>query len=125
VIRTIYRDAGRHWEDLSDAILQKVRFFDDKRGYGAEVTTFLRTDDGGRHWTEAQIPHLRFINRMVFLTPDVGWIACADGKDVWVFRTLDGGHDWKESRIGARKACQMFEISSSWIGTEVGSSPGI
>jgi len=99
MIRT--RDGGQHWQDVSQEFLQKVSFFDDSRGNGAEVTRFLRTNDGGRTWTETQIPHLRFIDRMVFLTPERGWIAGTDGKDVFVFRTTNGGSDWEESRTTA------------------------
>jgi photosystem II stability/assembly factor-like uncharacterized protein len=38
---------------------------------------------------------------MVFLTPDNGWIAGTmgmKGKDLLVFRTVDGGRNWEESR---------------------------
>jgi photosystem II stability/assembly factor-like uncharacterized protein len=96
MIRT--RDGGQHWQDVSQEFLQKVRFFDDSRGYGTEVTKFHRTNDGGRTWTETQIPHVRFIDRMVFLTPELGWIAGTDGKDLFVLRTTNGGLDWEESR---------------------------
>jgi photosystem II stability/assembly factor-like uncharacterized protein len=96
MIRT--RDEGRNWEDVSQETLQKVLFFDEDIGYGTEVTKFLRTDDGGRHWTESQIPDLRFIDRMFFLTPKIGWLAGTDGKDFFVFQTIDGGKDWQESR---------------------------
>ena len=92
------RDGGQHWLGVSHEFLQKVRFFDESRGYGAEVTKFLRTSDGGRSWKETEIPHIRFIDRMLFLTPDIGWIAGTDGKDFFVFRTTNGGRDWEQSR---------------------------
>jgi photosystem II stability/assembly factor-like uncharacterized protein len=91
-------DGGHSWQDLSHEFLQKLRFFSDNVGYGTEVTKFFRTGDGGRHWTETQIPELRFIDRMFFLTPEIGWLAGSDGKDFFVFRTSDGGKDWQESR---------------------------
>ena len=96
MIRT--RDEGQHWQDVSHEFLQKVFFFDDSHGYGTQVTKFLRTDDGGQHWTETPIPDLRFIDRMFFLTSEIGWVAGTDGKDFFVFRTTDGGHNWEESR---------------------------
>lgn len=96
MIRTL--DGGQHWQEVSQEFLQKVRFFDDSRGCGAEVTKFLRTSDGGLSWTETEIPHVGFIDRMLFLTPDIGWIAGTDGKDFLVFRTTNGGRDWEESR---------------------------
>jgi photosystem II stability/assembly factor-like uncharacterized protein len=102
IIRT--RDGGTHWEQMagefqeSGGFLQKIRFFDDLHGYGTAVTKFLRTSDGGRSWTQTEMPHVRFIDRMLFLTPDLGWLAGTDGKSVSVFRTTNGGRDWEESR---------------------------
>jgi len=97
------RNGGRHWQDLSDQFLQKVHFFDDSHGDGAVVTNFLRTSDGGLSWTTAKIPHVRFIDRILFLTPDIGWLAGTDGKDFIAFRTINGGRDWEESRTAAPK----------------------
>jgi photosystem II stability/assembly factor-like uncharacterized protein len=97
MIRT--QDGGRHWQEISSAILQKVRFFDNNRGYGVEVTKFLRTNDGGRNWTETEIPSVRFIDRMLFLAPEIGWITGTDGKDVFVFRTINAGQEWEESHM--------------------------
>jgi photosystem II stability/assembly factor-like uncharacterized protein len=92
------RDSGQHWQSLPQKFLQKVRFFDDRRGCGTAVTKFLCTDDGGWTWTAAKIPHVRFIDQMLFLTRERGWIAGSDGKDFFVFRTVNGGRDWEESR---------------------------
>jgi photosystem II stability/assembly factor-like uncharacterized protein len=92
VIGTV--DGGQNWQDLSHEILQKLLFVNDKVGYGTEVNKFLRTGDGGRHWTETQIPELRSIDRMFFLTTEIGWLAGNDGKDFFVFRTSNGGKDW-------------------------------
>ena len=44
------------------------------------------------------IPDIGFIDRMFFLTPDKGWIAGTNRKDLLVFRTVNGGRDWEESR---------------------------
>ena len=96
IIRT--GNGGRNWQDVPGEFLQKVIFFDDSRGYGTEVTKFLRTNDGGQHWTGSPIPDLRFIDRMFFLTPEIGWIAGTDGKDFFVFHTTNGGRDWEESK---------------------------
>jgi len=97
------RDGGQHWRRVrppkySQQYLQKIVFFDESRAYGTEVTKFLQTSDGGRNWKETQIAHLRFIDRMFFLTPEIGWLAGTDGKDFFVFRTTNGGNDWEESR---------------------------
>ena len=92
------RDGGRHWQTVSQQDLQRIQMVDDSRGYGTLAHEFFRTNDGGRSWVETKIPDIRFIDRMVFLTPDNGWIAGADGKDFFVLRTVNGGRDWEQSR---------------------------
>jgi photosystem II stability/assembly factor-like uncharacterized protein len=92
------RDGGQHWQSVSQQFLQSMQFVDDSHGYGTVAEGFFRTDDGGRSWAETKIPDIGFIDRMVFLTPDDGWIAGIDGKDFLVFRTVNGGRDWEQSR---------------------------
>ena len=95
------RDGGQHWQSVSQQFLQSMQFTDDSHGYGTLADKFFRTNDGGRSWVGTKIPDLRFIDRMFFLTPDDGWIASTtgmDGKDLLVFRTVNGGRDWEESR---------------------------
>src|SRR5579862_3824422 len=91
-------DGGRHWRRLSRQFLQRMQFIDDRHGFGTAAEVFFRTNDGGRSWVHSKIPDIPFIERMIFLTPDIGWIAGTDGKDVLVFRTVNGGRDWEESR---------------------------
>jgi photosystem II stability/assembly factor-like uncharacterized protein len=92
------RDGGQHWQSLSQQFLQRMQFIDDTRGYGTVADDFFRTDDGGRSWVETKISGIGYIERMVFLTTDNGWIAGIHGKDFLVFRTVNGGRDWEESR---------------------------
>ncbi|MGB6941559.1 MAG: hypothetical protein WBE37_04045 [Bryobacteraceae bacterium] len=91
------RDGGRHWRRVSQQFLQSMQFIDDRHGYGTVANEFFRTDDGGRSWVETKIPDIGFIDRLFFLTPELGWIA-GHGKDLLVFRTVNGGRDWEESR---------------------------
>src|SRR6185437_11834034 len=118
-------NGGRHWESISQESLQIIQFFDGQHGYGAEVTKFLRTVDGGRTWTETQIPRIRAIDRMLFLSRDVGWIAGTDGTNLFVFRTTDGGRSWRESRPRVLKGLPTCKISSSSTRRADGSSRGI
>jgi photosystem II stability/assembly factor-like uncharacterized protein len=95
------RDGGKHWQSLSQQFLQRMQMVDDGRGYGSVAEAFFRTSDGGHSWVETKFPDIRFIDRLFFLTPELGWIAGAagiDGKDFFVFRTVNGGRDWEESR---------------------------
>jgi photosystem II stability/assembly factor-like uncharacterized protein len=107
VIRT--SDAGEHWQNASQQLLQKVLFFDDTHGYGAIDEKFSRTSDGGVTWAETTLPRVGFIDKMIFLTPDIAWIAGADGKDVHVLRTTDGGSHWEEARITPPKGSSAVQ----------------
>lgn len=95
------RDGGQHWQNVSQQILQRIQMVDDSRGYGTSGQAFLRTSDGGRSWVETKIPDVVSIQHLFFLTPELGWIAGTAGmrgKDFFVFRTVNGGRDWEESR---------------------------
>ena len=76
------RDGGQHWQRVSQQFLQSMQFIDNRHGYGTVADEFFRTDDGGRSWVKTKIPDIGFIDRMVFLTPNNGWIAGIDGKDL-------------------------------------------
>jgi photosystem II stability/assembly factor-like uncharacterized protein len=92
------RDGGEHWQSLSQRSLKRMQMVDDSRGYGTEADAFFRTNDGGHSWAETKFPDSHFIDHLFFLTPELGWIAGVDGKDFFVFRTVNGGRDWEESR---------------------------
>ncbi len=95
------RDGGQHWQSVSQQFLQRMQFIDESLGYGTVADKFYRTNDGGRSWVETKIPDIVFIDHLFFLTPKLGWIsgsAGLRGKDFFVFRTVNGGHDWEESR---------------------------
>jgi photosystem II stability/assembly factor-like uncharacterized protein len=118
------RDGGQHWQSLSKQFLQRMQFIDDSHGYGTVADEFFRTDDGGRSWVKTKIPDIRFIDGMVFLTPDDGWIAGTtgmDGKDLLVFRTVNGGRDWEESRMTPPKQPErvrdlfFFDQQHGWL----------
>jgi photosystem II stability/assembly factor-like uncharacterized protein len=115
------RDGGQHWESVSQQFLQRMQFVDDSHGYGTVADEFFRTDDGGRSWVKTKIPDIGFIYGMVFLTPDNGWIAGTDGKDLLVFRTVNGGRDWEESRTTPPQQPQrvrdlfFFDQQRGWL----------
>jgi photosystem II stability/assembly factor-like uncharacterized protein len=99
------RDGGRHWQDVSqqagslqDYELQTIQMVNDNRGYGKVAGAFFRTNDGGHSWVETKMPNIGFIDRLFFLTPELGWIAGGSGNGFIVSRTVNGGQDWEESR---------------------------
>jgi len=118
------RDGGQHWQSVSQRFLQRMQFIDESHGYGTIADDFFLTNDGGRSWAKTKIPGIGFIDRMVFLTPDDGWIADItgmDGKDLLVFRTVNGGKDWEESRTTPPKQPQrvrdlfFFDQQRGWL----------
>lgn len=116
------RDGGQHWQRVSQQFLQSMQFIDDRHGYGIVANGFFRTDDGGRSWVETKIPDIGFIDRMAFLTSD-GWIAGIQGKYFLVFRTINGGRDWEESRTTPPRQPQrvrdlfFFDQQRGWLTT--------
>jgi photosystem II stability/assembly factor-like uncharacterized protein len=117
------RDGGRHWQRVSQQFLQSMQFINDSVGYGTLAEEFFRTNDGGRSWVGSKIPDIRFIDRMVFVTPDNGWIAGIDGKNFFVFRTVDGGRDWEPSRTTPSQPPErirdlfFFDQQRGWLTT--------
>ena len=97
--RRLVRGTAAALANLSQQFLDRMQFFDDSDGYGTLAGEFFRTNDGGRSWVKTTIPEIGFINRMVFLTPEKGWIAGINGKDLLVYRTVNGGRAWEESRM--------------------------
>jgi len=95
------RDGGQHWHDISHQPLQRIQMVNDSRGYGIDRGELYRTNDGGRSWLQTKTPHIAHIDRLFFLTPELGWIEGVDENDLFVFRTVDGGRDWQESRSAA------------------------
>jgi photosystem II stability/assembly factor-like uncharacterized protein len=119
------RDSGQHWQSVSQQFLQSMQFLDDSHGYGTVADEFFRTNDGGRSWVKTKIPDIGFIDRMDFLTPDNGWIVGTTGKDLLVFRTVNGGKDWEESRTTPPQPLQRYVICSFSINSAAGSPLGI
>jgi len=77
VLRT--DDAGAHWRMLSEHFIQNMQFINSRVGVGSEFdgtsSRFARTSDGGRTWTRDAVPDVKFIDKVFFLTPEIGWIA--------------------------------------------------
>jgi len=112
VLRT--RDAGSHWTKISDHFVQNMHFVDQKTGVGDEFdgnrNLFAKTTDGGRNWTTSTLPGVKFIHKVFFISPQVGWVAgTADISDdlndrvAVVLRTTDGGRHWASSQVPSQE----------------------
>lgn len=108
VLRT--DDAGSHWRKLSEHFIQGMQFINPRIGVGSEFdgtkSEFAMTADGGRTWSNSAIPEVKFIGKIFFITPEVGWIAGTNelsedinGRVAYVLRTTDGGRSWKSCQI--------------------------
>jgi photosystem II stability/assembly factor-like uncharacterized protein len=92
-------DGNKHWRQISDQNLQGMVFVDLTHGFGRASNHFFRTTDGGGNWADSELTQLKFIDKIVFLNAQVGWVAGSDGQDTIVLRTSDGGVHWDQARI--------------------------
>lgn len=130
VLRT--EDAGVHWRMLSDHFIQNMQFINSRIGFGSEfdgVTDgFMKTSDGGHTWKRSVLPDVRFINKVFFISPEVGWLAGTkdlsqdlNGRAGYVLRTVDGGRSWKSVQIpserGIAEIRDLFFLNASdgWL----------
>ncbi|HWQ35014.1 MAG TPA: YCF48-related protein [Blastocatellia bacterium] len=105
-------DGGRTWTRMAApgrVSIVHLWFADADRGWlvaqtrdsEADETVLFQTADGGRHWTEQK---LSGIVRVQFFNARDGW---AVGRHAALFRTTDGGAEWKpydgiEDLLGAQ-----------------------
>lgn len=66
-----------------------------------ERGVILLSDDGGAHWTQAQVPVAVTLTALSFPTPKAGW---AVGHGGVVLHSADGGSTWKRQLDGRQAA---------------------
>lgn len=94
-----------------------MAFADENHGIGKsfwidDTGDIVRTLDSGRTWSKIEIPHLKKIERTIFLSGQVAWVTDREGEDLLLFRTVDGGRSWQESRMSLpSKWSNVREIS--------------
>ena len=113
VLRT--NDAGSHWARISNHYIQNMRFINQKIGVGVEFDgtkqLFAKTTDGGHTWTTSSLPGVKFIGKVFFISPEIGWAAgTTDVSDdlndriAVVLRTTDGGRHWASFQLPSQQA---------------------
>ena len=131
VRRTV--DAGSHWTKISDDYLYDLQFFDPMTGVGGksdiyEGSRFAKTTDGGRTWTNQKLVGVKFISKVLFISPEIGWIAGTNdlsndlnGRVAVVLRTTDGGCHWASvevpTQVGVAEVQDLYFQSKStgWL----------
>lgn len=75
-----------------DVDLHCVSFADSKNGYAAGLDgTFIKTSDGGRHWSVMYTGTTETINNLFFTSADKGFVV---GENSLFLMTADGGGSW-------------------------------
>jgi photosystem II stability/assembly factor-like uncharacterized protein len=132
VLRT--RDAGFHWTAIAHRFIQNMHFINARVAVGDEfdgrASLFAKTTDGGRTWATSSVPGVKFIHKVFFITPEVGWIAGTNdlsddlnGRVALVLRTIDGGRHWTSfqisSPVGVADIRDLFFLNESvgWMVT--------
>jgi photosystem II stability/assembly factor-like uncharacterized protein len=125
-------DSGLHWRMLSEHFIQGMQFISPQIGIGSEFdgakSGFVKTVDGGRTWNRSAIPDVKFIDKIFFVTPEIGWIAGTNelsedlnGRVAYVLRTVDGGRSWKSFQLPSDKGVadirDLFFLNASdgWL----------
>ena len=121
-------DGGRHWQIVTQETAVLVMTFSDERNgiaheFGVDDTGgIVCTTDGGRTWTKVEIPHLKKIGSMDFPSGQIGWITDREGADLLLFRTLDAGLRWEETRMSVPsdwpevREISFIDQDHGWIG---------
>ncbi len=105
VIKTT--DGGIHWDVQHHAggtpnDLYSVHFIDSLNGWAAggikdsQKNILLKTDDGGKNWTEVKTDASLCYNAVYFVDADTGFVI---GEDGILLRTSNGGQSWDTRKI--------------------------
>jgi hypothetical protein len=114
-------DEGKTWLDVPGTFEWSSLFLDDTNWYGVDGGIFLRTRDAGRTWSRTELPLVRGVDRVFFLSPEIGWIAGSVDDHSIVLRTVDGGRDWEDGggaipgRMGKVQDLFFLSPTHGWL----------
>ncbi len=125
-------DGGASWETAfrstaTGEMCWKLSFPSARVGYAAMLTfgmtpsSFIKTTDGGRTWTEMPfVPGPYAALGVGFITEDIGWIGGeASGRPA--YRTTDGGATW-EPAMGLGPYINRFRFVGDRTGYAIGTT---
>jgi len=131
---TIHRtnDGGRTWDPLPGSLprndYETVFFLNESLGWVAgEYGHFALTQDGGKTWTEKNLPDRAHLTRIQFVNPKRGWMQTRYASDGGVLSTVDGGMTWKaqDTKLPGPteiKDMQFLDEKTGFVLADIGSS---
>ena len=130
-------DGGSTWttpldgSDTTVGALLAVSFLDDQRGFAAGMGSFMRTTDGGIHWSKDMIARGFYGMGIVFTSASTGFIAGGISPSPGIiYRTTDAGVHWapvysgSELLSGISLSGNGFGIAAGLDGTVVRTTDG-
>jgi photosystem II stability/assembly factor-like uncharacterized protein len=95
-------DGGQKWKVITQkAAVLDVAFADERYGIaqGFDLgNPVVRTTDGGQTWSKIELPNLTKVENLVLLSGMTAWATGHDADHLLIFRTIDGGQSWEQSR---------------------------
>ncbi len=113
------------WVELNSGtnqLLYSVHFPNVNTGYVlGSNSIILKTTNGGVNWLSLSSLTYQYPNRIVFTSPDTGYVSVNNG----VFKTTNGGLNW--SVLNANTQFGLYDLSfpSKDTGYGIGGDPGI
>lgn len=130
---------GSETHRMDDLIIQSLHFNDTLRGWasgirvvrGETIPVVLRTDDGGGHWRESQVPQNRetpvdSVSELAFESDDMGVLhvnfsdAATGDMLVNVYKSNDGGRHWVIDGFKEPDEVEMTDPAEQFVTEERG-----
>ena len=100
--------------------LEGLQFIDQSIGWACSSMDIYRTQDGGDNWEDLEIQDFGYINDMMFVSPNVGWIAGGLTNDspegtTPLIKTTDGGASWMTQLVNIEDMEQYLTINDIFV----------
>lgn len=124
-------DGGNNWSvtQLPNVYLTSLHFINELTGFcaGGEITTsdpgvVIKTTNGGNNWfTNSYVSSFIFLNDVVFINNDTGWVCSTYPLDGGLWRTTNGGISWQMQMNYVPSPSKVFFVNDT-IGWVIGSA---
>lgn len=121
-------DAGVSWNLAQDVPGgSQVFWINDQVGWMLWIGTnakIWRTTDGGENWNQYNIGSSSYLEKMFFVSEDIGWVFGSNGA---LRKTTNGGMTWMSQYIGVSEfvaAAHFIDESEGWTAGGYGGGNG-